>query len=223
MSANVPGAERLNGDAKCRRALRLGQAELRPNLSQGRGGFSHRSRRRSVQESDSRPRKCPSGCGLAWPLTLTAARTTSSFESATERACRTPAAHLRPNVNLPATVADWHILITHEPYNTGSSPGTKTHPSRESQPRLLRHRGHHSPVGLRAGGRDARHVRHAHSHRRDTGTDRGGHHSAWRHRRDRHSLGQRASRVRSGRDGTPCGRVGDLRRYPRDALPGRGA
>ena len=85
----------------------------------------------------------PSGCGLAWPLTLTAARTTSSFESATERACRTPAPHLRPNVNFPATVADWHILITHEPYNTGSSPGTKKHPSRQSQPRVVRHRRHH--------------------------------------------------------------------------------
>ena len=37
-SAGIPGAERFDGDAKSRRALRLGQAEPRPDLPQGRSG-----------------------------------------------------------------------------------------------------------------------------------------------------------------------------------------
>jgi len=34
-SAGIPGAKRFERDTKSRRALRLGQAELRPNLAQG--------------------------------------------------------------------------------------------------------------------------------------------------------------------------------------------
>ena len=37
-SAGIPGAERFDGDTKSRRALRLGQAEPRPDLSQRRCG-----------------------------------------------------------------------------------------------------------------------------------------------------------------------------------------
>ena len=36
-SAGIPGAERFERDTKSRRALRLGQAESRPDFPQGRG------------------------------------------------------------------------------------------------------------------------------------------------------------------------------------------
>ena len=44
-SAGIPGTECFGGDAKSRRALRLGEAESRADLPQGRGVFGHRSRR----------------------------------------------------------------------------------------------------------------------------------------------------------------------------------
>ena len=44
-SSGIPSAECFDGDAKRSRALRLGQAEPRPNLTQDRGGLSHPSRR----------------------------------------------------------------------------------------------------------------------------------------------------------------------------------
>ena len=44
-SPSIPRSERFNGDAEGGGALRLGQAELRPNLPQGLGFLGHRSRR----------------------------------------------------------------------------------------------------------------------------------------------------------------------------------
>ena len=66
-SAGVPRAECFKGDVQRSRALRLGQAQRRPNFSKRRHGASHRSRRCHPAASDGSERIAMRICGF-WCL-----------------------------------------------------------------------------------------------------------------------------------------------------------
>jgi hypothetical protein len=57
-SARIPGTECLNGDAKSRRALRLGEAESCPDFPHDRCAWGHRSRRCHRSATDWKRRDC---------------------------------------------------------------------------------------------------------------------------------------------------------------------